>query len=228
MTAIYLTGAPTERARLLGFKRALEELGHEVTSTWLRDDRIHAADREQRGLWAATDFADITACDVVLLAAVGANSSAWVELGVGLAGGKRIIVVGPPLNDFCCLPDVENFMFWPDAVNALGLGVPERTTRLRDMQLEVWSADAAEARQALSFVDGWLSPQLDPEAQVRPVVESALERTTRLKLSIDAARRAEFAARVLRAPAPVGATDVDLDELRRQGEELRDAIGMLR
>jgi crossover junction endodeoxyribonuclease RusA len=66
-------------------------------------------DASHWGDFAADDFQDIKSCDLLIAfteADMHPRGSRHVELGIALALGKKIIVVGPRENVFCCLPQV--------------------------------------------------------------------------------------------------------------------------
>lgn len=80
--------------------------------------RHRAAKLRER--FAVEDVEDVRLADVLIAFTEEPRASAsrggrHVELGLGLAWGKRVIVVGPRENVFCWLPEVEHFPSWADA-----------------------------------------------------------------------------------------------------------------
>lgn len=50
------------------------------------------------------------------------------ELGIALAMGLRVILIGPREHVFHCLPDIEQFDTWEEARDALGIPRPQGST----------------------------------------------------------------------------------------------------
>ena len=103
---VYIAAPYPEREAAQAVMRDLEnQIGFEVTSTWLREmDELADA-------YARLDLADVGRADVL----VALNPSAWtntgtggrhVEFGYALALGKRIVLVGERSNIFHYLSDV--------------------------------------------------------------------------------------------------------------------------
>lgn len=128
MTLIYLAARYTRREELLAYAGDLGVRGHNVTSRWLlgnhqvsddglRDD-ANAADRLR---FATEDWEDLQRAETVVAFTESPRSEfsrggRHVELGAALAWGKRVIVVGPAENVFCCLPQVVRVDTWPEAL----------------------------------------------------------------------------------------------------------------
>lgn len=95
--------------------------GEELRSgeTFSEHDRSARA-AELRAKFAADDLEDVLAADTLIAFTEPPRSTAsrggrHVELGIALASGKRILVVGPRENVFCSLPQVEHYPSWRDA-----------------------------------------------------------------------------------------------------------------
>lgn len=139
---IYLAGRYSRRLELCGYRDELEAAGHVVTSTWLRGaeqtfgrDTLGAAGEsavesggeeatELRGNCARVDYHDVLRSEVCVCFTEAPGSGAsrggrHVELGIALARGKRVIVVGYRENVFCCLPWVRYFKDWSEAKGIL-------------------------------------------------------------------------------------------------------------
>lgn len=121
---IYLAARYSRREELNGYKRDLEQRGHEVTSRWLLgshqiddaglSDEAHQVERQR---FAQEDWEDLQAADVVISFTEAPRSSSsrggrHVEFGAALALGKICVVVGPRENVFHCLPQVTVVDRW--------------------------------------------------------------------------------------------------------------------
>ena len=128
---VYLAARYSRRLELCRYRDALRNQGIEVTSRWLdgehqigRDGPIGpeiealiesgTTEPEIRGQFAAEDWADVMAADVMVNFTEQPRSGSsrggrHVEFGAALAAGKRCIVVGPRENVFHCLPQVEHY-----------------------------------------------------------------------------------------------------------------------
>jgi hypothetical protein len=126
---IYLAARYNRHPEMRVVRDRLQALGHEVTSRWID---LHGGELEesvtQRDLnfapeigrpFAETDLHDVSVSDVVASFTSedgGGKGGRHVEFGVGLALGKRTIVVGPRENVFHTLwtvehhPDLESFL----------------------------------------------------------------------------------------------------------------------
>ena len=93
--------------------------GHEVTSRWinLRDGDYPEysaetlnSDPQSFSAYAETDIADIHAADtIVSFTGGGGKGGRHVEFGLGIALGKRLVVIGPREHVFHTLPQVEQY-----------------------------------------------------------------------------------------------------------------------
>ena len=141
---IYLAARHGRREDMLQMAAMLESHGHHITSRWIRrpaeaddadfsnpwtaeGDRIRLGER-----LAGDDLADIRACECLIAFTEGPNGGPeanrggrHVELGIAIALGKKVAIVGPRENIFTCLPNVQQYhnlpelrvgnplMFWP-------------------------------------------------------------------------------------------------------------------
>jgi len=128
---IYLAGSFSRCEELNGYADELRSLGHIVDCRWLEGfHQVHP------GAWkvenseemppeaerfAIDDLKDLYASDIVVsFTGTGAHRGGrHVEFGMGVAWGKRMIVVGKRENVFHCLPVVEFFEDWPSCLRAL-------------------------------------------------------------------------------------------------------------
>ena len=133
---IYLAGKYSRKEELIGYAKELAELGHSVVSSWLwtsLDDpqakEVEVATESVPQLagevFALWDMIDLYNADMLVSFTEpvrGENKDRGgrhVELGVALARGMMIIIVGPRENVFYCHPDVEAVATWEDAKKML-------------------------------------------------------------------------------------------------------------
>jgi hypothetical protein len=122
----YFASRYSRRGELLGYRSQLNILGYMVTSRWLDGEystdeagRSLEAPLDERKRVATEDLADVLRANVVVAFTEMPRShpgrgGRHVELGVAIGTGKRIIVIGPRENVFCCLPEVEVYPTWDD------------------------------------------------------------------------------------------------------------------
>jgi hypothetical protein len=134
---IYLAARYTRRLELCEYKSQLEELGCTVTSRWLNGSHqisnqgvpigdsgellVEKGDRKAREMcehFAKEDREDVYAADIVIAftekpRSGNSRGGRHVELGLAIARGKRIYIVGPLENIFCWLPELTHFSEWP-------------------------------------------------------------------------------------------------------------------
>ena len=126
---IYLSSRYSRLEELQGYAQELRQRGHEVTSRWLQRSRQAPTSLDDPA-WVATarkDLEDVAAADTVVSftqprGGDNGGGGRHAEFGMGLALGKRMIVVGLAENLFHTLPSVEVYPTWPQALE--GLGVP--------------------------------------------------------------------------------------------------------
>lgn len=134
---VYLAARYSRREELCGYVEQLGPLGYAVTSRWLHganqtDDQGHiigaAGERAVEsgsplsGELAAHNVADVRRAEILIAftehpdAGGRARGGRHVELGLALAWGKDVLVVGPRENVFCWLPQVKQFEEWGEDV----------------------------------------------------------------------------------------------------------------
>lgn len=132
LTKIYLASHYSRREELCQYGKELQAIGYRVTSRWLNgkhqinssgqpigdhgekliegdDESINAEANEMRTSFAREDFEDVRVAAIIINFTEPSRSSAsrggrHVECGIGLAMGKRCIVVGYRENIFHWLP----------------------------------------------------------------------------------------------------------------------------
>jgi hypothetical protein len=119
LSKFYLAARFSRRGELRGYRAALQALGHTVTSRWIDLEDDTGNPRE----CAIADFKDIAAADalVVFIDAprYETRGAHHTEFGIGLALGKRLIVVGTRSHIFHHMPAAEFYPQWPEALAAL-------------------------------------------------------------------------------------------------------------
>ena len=109
MSSFYLCAGFSARPYLQQVRDMLIAEGHAVTSRWLDcdvpgDERDHA----HYAKWGPIDVEDVNAADIVILftGLRGRKGGCDVEFGMGLALGKKLVIVGDRTNVFTRLPQV--------------------------------------------------------------------------------------------------------------------------
>ena len=135
---IYLAARYTRRLELCGYQAELEAMGFQITSRWLNGSHqisngglpldagelmVESGDQCATH-FAQEDLADVFAADVVIAFTEQPRSGhsrggRHVELGLALAKGKHVFIVGPRENVFCWLPEVLWFPDWSSCVQSL-------------------------------------------------------------------------------------------------------------
>lgn len=124
MIGIYLAARFGRRDELVEYSRLLFDRGYLTTSRWLTQHQkidLHAKDasytERQRMEFAIHDYEDVLRAQRIIAftedprenAPGGRRGGRHVELGIALAAGKHIYVVGHRENVFCHLPQVMFF-----------------------------------------------------------------------------------------------------------------------
>ncbi|MCE2463247.1 MAG: hypothetical protein J4F46_04945 [Dehalococcoidia bacterium] len=122
---IYLAARNYRLDELRGYADDLRTMGHQVTSRWLqgRHQAPGSLDHPQWPGIAQEDVDDLAAADAVISITEqvrGGGGGRHVEFGLGLAWGKRMLLVGAAENLFHTLPSVEAYPTWEDALAGLG------------------------------------------------------------------------------------------------------------
>lgn len=149
---VYLAARYSRRKELCGYRTLLEQSGHVVTSRWLNGDHqvsdngtpigeagealIEGDDgsssncaAELRQTFAKEDFDDVARCDLLIAFTEAPRSGSsrggrHVELGMALAYGRDVMVVGHRENIFCWLECVEFYSSFAYALEALAARTP--------------------------------------------------------------------------------------------------------
>ena len=126
---IYLAARNYRLDELRQYADDLQMMGHQVTSRWLQGQ--HQApgplDHPEWSSIAQEDVDDLAAADAVISItepARGGGGGRHVEFGLGLAWGKRMLLVGVTEHLFHTLPSVEAYPTWSDALAGLENGRP--------------------------------------------------------------------------------------------------------
>lgn len=130
MIKFYLASRFGRRDELNGYAQDLRRKGYEVTSRWLTQHQkidIQAPGAkysfDDRRLFAMHDYEDVLRADRLIAftedpadldATGGRRGGRHVELGLALAKGKHVYVVGHYENVFCHLPQVMFFDHFDD------------------------------------------------------------------------------------------------------------------
>lgn len=145
MNKIYLASRYSRREELCSYRSVLENNGYSVTSRWLngkhqidRDGKPIGEDGEKlfeegsgetaddmRRRFVTEDVADVYAADTLIAFTEEPRSGhsrggRHVELGLAIARGKRVFVIGQRENLFCYLPEIEHFETWDEFLYYVG------------------------------------------------------------------------------------------------------------
>jgi len=120
---IYIAASYDRRWQMLKVAATLERAGHEVTSRWIEGGRggdapIVSAVEDLIDLARAQCLVSFTE-DATGKVAGAACSGRHVELGVALATGKRLCIVGPRENNFHHLQSLEVYDSIADLIAGL-------------------------------------------------------------------------------------------------------------
>lgn len=121
MKSVYFAARYSRLEELNGYRAELEALGFEVTSRWMESTVSRYLDGmdEERQALAMIDQEDVLAADVLVCfsepSGNGGNGGRHVELGMALALGRSVIVVGAREHIFHWLPEVMVAESWPEA-----------------------------------------------------------------------------------------------------------------
>jgi nucleoside 2-deoxyribosyltransferase len=132
MKRIYLAARYSRFPEMQKYRAELERAGFVVTSRWINGG--HQMDSAgmsteagalQRTQFALEDYEDLREADCVISFTErprelsNSRGGRHVEHGMAIALAKRVLVVGFRENVFHCLPQVEFFSEWADALRAL-------------------------------------------------------------------------------------------------------------
>lgn len=141
---IYLAARYSRREELCGYRTQLEEMGHTITSRWLNgshqisnegkpigetgEELVENGSCEvSKGLresFAREDRDDVYASELVVAftevpRASTSRGGRHVELGLAIARGKIICLIGPRENIFCWLPDITALDSFEDLMSIM-------------------------------------------------------------------------------------------------------------
>jgi nucleoside 2-deoxyribosyltransferase len=129
---VYIAARYARRDELKDFARELQDAGASIACRWLYADGGALLDddlspQSRAGKLAAIDFEDVQSADICLaFTEPGENPSGrggrHTELGIALALGRRVILIGPREHVFHCLPQIEHYETWEAARRSLGVG----------------------------------------------------------------------------------------------------------
>jgi nucleoside 2-deoxyribosyltransferase len=117
---LYLASNYSTHPQMREIAETLQHRGHEVTSEWING--THGGD--DRAAYAQIDLRDIDAAEALIFfsespAGSRTRGGKHVEFGYALAKGKRVFIVGPPVNVFHHLPEVIQRLQFEDLLPLL-------------------------------------------------------------------------------------------------------------
>lgn len=136
---IYLAASYKRKHEIQKYAQDVIDRGYDLSSSWLLPDdarpnglRNSTVDSAKDTVpleamyFAQEDWNNVLRADVVVAFTESPVSGAsrggrHVELGLALAWGKKVIIVGPRENVFCTLPQIHHYWNWGEAVlNEIG------------------------------------------------------------------------------------------------------------
>jgi hypothetical protein len=114
------------RREMFDVAARLARAGHQVTSWWIEGSR-EGGRKQAVALDGICDLGRVSCLvsfteDPERSAAAPASGGRHVELGIAIASGKRVCIVGPRENAFHHLPHVEVYATVDDLIDGLGRG----------------------------------------------------------------------------------------------------------
>jgi|ERR1035441_6869975 nucleoside 2-deoxyribosyltransferase len=121
---VYTAAAYGRKLEIRECAKQAERCGIKVGAEWLKesaapDSKLAESTPEQLAIYAQQDWWDIGACDIFVFWAEDQynqppRGGRLTELGIAMALGKPIVVIGEPENVFFYLPgiDIEFFHTW--------------------------------------------------------------------------------------------------------------------
>lgn len=167
---VYLAGRFDRREELRLVANELRRLGAEVTSRWLEGEAaLTPSELAAAGRAAAVarmDFDDVRRADVCISfteerGGPQGRGGRHTELGIALATGQRVIVVGPREHVFHCLGVVEHYETWDDARQQLQLLPQTRALRRAPSAALPTPGQPTTMRSSClaTVPSGWLEPE---------------------------------------------------------------------
>jgi len=130
MRSVYFAARYSRLKELIRYQAELEALGVEVTSRWLTSEARRNAYEYSETEWrvrALIDQEDVLSADTLVCFSEapdeGGNGGRHAELGMALALGKQVIVVGRREHIFHRLPEVTVVESWTEAIRLLAQGL---------------------------------------------------------------------------------------------------------
>jgi len=121
--SIYLASKFRRCEEMAEYADELRELGYEVTSRWITQHGGPglSLDDPRFPQFALDDVEDVRRADTLIsfTAGGGGRGGRHAEFGMGVAFGKRLILVGPVEHVFHTLPQVERVDLWGEAKERL-------------------------------------------------------------------------------------------------------------
>lgn len=139
----YLAARYSRREELCVYREHLKLAGIKVTARWLDGDHqvddaglSAEAGRAERERFALEDYQDLQAADIFIAFTEPPRSNPsrggrHVELGMAIALRKKLHIVGPRENVFCCLPRVHVWEDWPSCLAAILSIAPKQAEAAR-------------------------------------------------------------------------------------------------
>lgn len=126
---VYLAGRYSQKEEIKRKAKELEQLGIEVTSSWLEEPHspqigLKELREEDARLYAQQDIADIYRADLVILFTVDPETPTvrggrHFESGFAEGAGRQLVICGPRENVFHYLPYVRQYATWAEILNAV-------------------------------------------------------------------------------------------------------------
>ena len=124
---LYLAGPYGDRLRLKEKADQLSALGFKITSRWVHGDHDLGRSITDFRKYAEEDWQDIIDADALVLfipqqperkflEPYSTTGGHHVELGIALATGKEVLLIGQPANIFHLLPRIRSFDHWNNDV----------------------------------------------------------------------------------------------------------------
>ena len=123
---IYISGCFESRSRLAARRGEVEARGHGVASSWLDEPDqkgpVVLSDPEKCLEYAQRDYSEVLASELLIVDTEDTNTRGGreVEVGIALAFGRKLWVVGPRRNIFHYLAH-RHFPAWEEALEQLGV-----------------------------------------------------------------------------------------------------------
>lgn len=120
MTKFYIASRWSKIRQMRAYANRLQDLGHEVVSTWIfrTDQNVEDLETPEAEQVAVEDLQDVLRSDCVLLFAeqprTPTRGGRMVEMGIAIGAGKNVICIGGKENVFGALKQVRHFDSFAD------------------------------------------------------------------------------------------------------------------